>query len=72
MAVQGRYSILCQSGPLPAYVTLLSIFFGAPVVLHGCAAETLGATWKAQLAFIWRSISARQAEGENATRKGKR
>lgn len=60
-----------RSGEIPAevderlvYVTLLSIFFGAPVVLRGCVPETLGATWKAQLAFIWRSIGAKQPGGE--------
>lgn len=46
------------------FVTLLSIFFGAPVVLRGCGSETLGAIWKAQLAFIWRSIDARRPDKE--------
>ena len=38
------------------YVTLLSVFFGTPVVLRGCGPEKLGEMWKAQLALIWNSI----------------
>lgn len=38
------------------YVTLLALFFGAPVVLRRSGPEMLGAMWKAQLAFIWSSI----------------
>ena len=64
-----------RSGQIPAevdeqfvYVTLLSIFFGAPVVLRRCGPETLRAMWKAQLAFIWRSIGGKQPDGEEGNR----
>ena len=60
-----------RSGQIPEgvdesfiFVTLLSIFFGAPVVLRRCQPEMLGAMWQAQLAFIWRSIGARLRDGE--------
>ncbi|HEY6871519.1 MAG TPA: TetR/AcrR family transcriptional regulator [Geobacteraceae bacterium] len=68
-----------RSGQIPAevdeqfvYVTLLSIFFGAPVALRRCGPETLGAMWKAQLAFIWRSIGAKQPDRMKTARQGKK
>lgn len=68
-----------RSGQIPAgvdesfvFVTLLSIFFGAPVVLRQSGPEMLGAVWQAQLAFIWRSIGAKRPAGEKtAIRRNK-
>jgi hypothetical protein len=67
-----------RSGQIPAevdeqfvYVTLLSVFFGAPVVLRRSGPEMLGEIWQAQLAFIWRSIGAKQPKAAKKARGGK-
>lgn len=66
-----------QSGQMRAdvdeqfvYVTLLALFFGAPVVLRRAEPEMLGAIWKAQLAFIWSSIRGERAVHGAAERSG--
>ena len=68
-----------RSGQIPegvdesfVFVTLLSIFFGAPVVLRGCGPDMLGVIWMAQLAFIWRSIGAKQPDGEKTAGEEKK